>query len=127
MSTVKSLSAKSTRRDFLKTGTLAGASLVIGFHLPARMTQQGARSSGKDAAGTKDSARGDFQPNAFIEIKPSGEIFLTVARSEMGQGVRTSLAMILAEELDADWARVTVRQGGVDKKKGGTTPRGRPA
>jgi isoquinoline 1-oxidoreductase subunit beta len=124
MSTVKSLSAESTRRDFLKTGTLAGASLVIGFHLPARMTQQGAGSSGKDAAGTKDSARGDFQPNAFIEIKPSGEIFLTVARSEMGQGVRTSLAMILAEELDADWARVTVRQADFDTKYGDMTTGG---
>ena len=123
MSTVKSLSAESTRREFLKTGTLAGASLVIGFHLPARMTQQGG-SSGKDAAGTKDSARGDFQPNAFIEIKPSGEIFLEVARSEMGQGVRTSLAMILAEELDADWARVTVRQADFDAKYGDMTTGG---
>src|ERR1700728_4019006 len=121
MSVAKPLSAESTRRDFLKTGTLAGASLVIGFHLPARMAQQAAPSADKDAAAAKDSARGDFQPNAFIEIKPNGDIFLTVARSEMGQGVRTSLAMILAEELDADWARVTVKQADCDTKYGDMT------
>jgi isoquinoline 1-oxidoreductase subunit beta len=124
MSAVKSLSAESTRREFLKTGVVAGTSLVIGFHLPARITQREARSSGRDAAGTKDSAHGNFQPNAFIEIKPSGEITLTVARSEMGQGVRTSLAMILAEELDADWARVTVKQADFDTKYGDMTTGG---
>ena len=124
MSVAKPLSAESTRRDFLKTGTLAGASLVIGFHLPARMAQQAAPSADKDAAAAKDSARGDFQPNAFIEIKPNGDIFLTVARSEMGQGVRTSLAMILAEELDADWARVTVKQADFDTKYGDMTTGG---
>src|ERR1700689_840046 len=118
MSAAKPFSAESTRREFLKTGTLAGASLVIGFHLPARIAQAATGANGKD------SARGDFQPNAFIEIKPSGEISLTVARSEMGQGVRTSLAMILAEELDADWARVTVKQADFDTKYGDMTTGG---
>ena len=51
------------------------------------------------------------EPNAFITIDPNGQIRLVITRSEMGQGVRTSLAMILAEELDADWSRVADRTG----------------
>src|SRR5262249_32988716 len=49
-------------------------------------------------------------PNAYIQIDPNGEIRLIAARSEMGQGVRTSLLMILAEELDADWSKIRVEQ-----------------
>ena len=52
----------------------------------------------------------DFAPNAYIEIHPNGEIRLIAARSEMGQGVRTSMTMILAEELDADWSKIKVEQ-----------------
>ena len=46
----------------------------------------------------------------IIEIHPNGEIRLIAARSEMGQGVRTSMTMILAEELDADWSKIKVEQ-----------------
>ena len=65
-----------------------------------------------------------IEPNAFITIEPGGEIRLVITRSEMGQGVRTSLAMILAEELDADWARVRVVQGDCDPKYGDMTTGG---
>ena len=116
MSAPTRFSADTTRRDFLKTGAIAGASLVIGFHLPGGARQQAAASS-KDAAG-------DFEPNAFIEIQSNGDIYLTVARSEMGQGVRTSMAMILAEELDADWARVKIKQADFDAKYGDMTTGG---
>jgi isoquinoline 1-oxidoreductase subunit beta len=98
-----------TRRNFLKAGAAGSASLLIGFYLPAR----GAEATGKN-----------FAPNAFIEIRPNGEIHLCVARSEMGQGPRTSLAMILAEELDADWSRVKVEQGDLDSKYGDQTTGG---
>ena len=50
MGAAKPFSAESTRREFLKTGSLAGASLVIGFHLPGRMTEQREGSNGKDSA-----------------------------------------------------------------------------
>jgi isoquinoline 1-oxidoreductase subunit beta len=116
MSAPTRFSADTTRRDFLKTGAMAGASLVIGFHLPAGVRQQAAASS-KDAGG-------DFEPNAFIEIQSNGDIYLTVARSEMGQGVRTSMAMILAEELDADWSRVKIKQADFDVKYGDMTTGG---
>jgi len=98
-----------TRRDFLKAGAAGGASLLIGFYLPAH----GAEVTGKS-----------FAPNAFIEIRPNGDIHLWVARSEMGQGPRTSLAMILAEELDADWSRVKIEQGDLDPKYGDQTTGG---
>src|SRR5580704_12052679 len=94
-------SADTSRRDFLKTGAVAGASLVSGFHLPGGVARHA-------TTATKD-AGGDLEPNAFIEIQSNGDIYLTVARSEMGQGVRTSMAMILAEELDADWSRVKIK------------------
>lgn len=86
-----------SRREFLSAGVAAGAGLVIGFYLPHR-----------GASGS------EFSPNAFIRITPDGKITLVVARSEMGQGVRTALPMILAEELEADWTRITVEQAGSD-------------
>lgn len=85
---------KATRREFLRTGSLGGALLVIGFRLEA-----------PEAA-----AAGPFSPNAWISIDGDGGVRLTVAKTEMGQGVRTALPMILAEELEADWSRVEVVQ-----------------
>ncbi|WP_429260093.1 molybdopterin cofactor-binding domain-containing protein [Paraburkholderia sp. GAS334] len=59
-----------------------------------------------------------FAPNVYVAIAPSGEIVLVVHRSEMGTGIRTSLAMILADELDADWKTVKVVQAQGDAKYG---------
>ena len=81
----------------------ASAGLVIAFYLPAR---------GEDAAGK------EFEPNAWLQIDPQGDVSLWVARSEMGQGVRTSMAMLVAEELDADWSRTRVLQADTDAKYG---------
>jgi isoquinoline 1-oxidoreductase beta subunit len=107
-------STQTSRRDFLKTGAVAGASLVVGFYLPASL----------HAKVFAEKAEAEFAPNAFIEIHSNGDIFLTVARTEMGQGVRTSMAMILAEELDADWSRVRVKQADFDLKYGDMTTGG---
>src|SRR5438876_2080927 len=86
-----------TRRDFVKTG----AGLVIAFHLPPGV-----------AAGSSPAAAGPgFAPNAWIRVGTDGIVTLTVDKSEMGQGSQTGLAMILAEELEADWS--TVRLGPV--------------
>ncbi|OGF23035.1 MAG: hypothetical protein A2V63_08660 [Candidatus Eisenbacteria bacterium RBG_19FT_COMBO_70_11] len=83
-----------TRRDFLKLGALAGAGLVIAFRIP-------------DAA---EAATGAFEPNAWLAIDPQGRITVWIARSEMGQGVRTSLPMLVAEELEADWSSIRFEQ-----------------
>ena len=84
------------RRDFLKLGAVAGTGLLIGFRLPER-------------AGAGSGSAPPI-PNAFVVVAPSGDITITVARSDMGQGVRTALPMIVAEELDADWSRVRIVQ-----------------
>src|SRR5216117_4151158 len=92
------------RRDFLKTGAAAGATLVIGLYLPAFDP----RTSHAPAAPEP------FKPNAWIEIQPDGAVTIWTGRSEMGQGVRTAMPMIVAEELEADWTRVRVAQADAD-------------
>jgi CO/xanthine dehydrogenase Mo-binding subunit len=86
-----------SRREFIAAGAAAGAGLVIGFYLP----------HGPASSTT-------FTPNAFLKITPDGKITVLVARSEMGQGVHTSLPMILAEELEADWKQITIEQAGAN-------------
>ena len=86
-----------SRRTFLKTAAIGGASLVIGFD-----------SRRLFAAEKKDSAQ--FKPNGWVRIDGDGSVTLTIGKSEMGQGVRTALAMILADELGADWKRVKIVQ-----------------
>ena len=90
------------RREFLETGVAAGASLLIGFHLPAF-----------DRGVAKP-----FKPNAWIEIRPDGVVTIWTGRSEMGQGVKTAMPMIVAEELEADWTRVQVAQADADPAYG---------
>jgi len=85
-----------TRREFLKRSTLAGSGLVLATCLPE---------VARGAAGTDT-----FRPNAFLRIAPDDTVTITVVRHEMGQGVRTVLPMMVAEELEADWSRVRLEQ-----------------
>jgi isoquinoline 1-oxidoreductase beta subunit len=96
-----------SRREFVAAGVAAGAGLVIGFYLP----------HGSSSGST-------FAPNAYLKITPDGKITIVVARSEMGQGVRTSLPMILAEELEADWKQITIEQAGASTLYGDQTTGG---
>ena len=84
-----------SRRDFLRTGLLAGGGLVLGLHLPSLATGQ--------SPGTKG---GPFALNAFVRIGADDSVTVLVNHSEMGQGPYTSVPMLVAEELDADWANV---------------------
>ena len=92
-------SIKLSRRAFLVRSSVAGAGLLLGFHLPARR---------KLAAAPLDSAGADqpVEVNAWIEIHPDNSVLIRVARSEMGQGIFTALPMLVAEELDCDWSKV---------------------
>jgi isoquinoline 1-oxidoreductase beta subunit len=101
-----------SRRGFLRMTGLAGGGLLIAMGMP----------------GCKDKPRGDgdfkpeptpetppapgepFAANTWVTIAPDGSATITVAKSEMGQGVRTTLAMLVAEELDLDWSKVRVTQ-----------------
>jgi len=94
-----------TRREFVETS----AGLVISFYLPAR------RGAAPNALDT------DFAPNAWLRIGADDVVTLTVDKSEMGQGSQTGLAMILAEELEADWAKV--RLGPVPENPAGWSRR----
>src|SRR5271169_1121761 len=96
------------RRDFIKVTSAAGAGLVIGVYLPAL---QRFEAPAPDPEGT-------FTPNMWLRIDPSGDVTVAVAKSEMGQGVLTSLPMIVAEELDADWSRIRYEHPVADKKYG---------
>jgi isoquinoline 1-oxidoreductase subunit beta len=97
-----------TRREFVTVGLAAGAGLVIGFYLP-----HGENSQEKT-----------FSPNAYLRITPDNKITIVVARSEMGQGVRTALPMILAEELEADWHQIEIEQAGASTLYGDQTTGG---
>ena len=97
-----------SRREFVAAGVAAGAGLVVGFYLPHHNNAQAE----------------SFSPNAYLRITPDNKITIVVARSEMGQGVRTSLPMILAEELEADWKQIEIEQAGASTLFGDQTTGG---
>ena len=92
-----------TRRDLLKAGALGGAALLL--RVPLAL----ARPAGEPAKEGAFEPSDLFEPNKWITIGKDGAVTLVTARSEMGQGARTALAMILAEELEADWTQIRIR------------------
>lgn len=91
------------RRDFLKVAGGGSAGLILAASLP--------RVAKGDAARTVTLA-------SYVQVTPTSEVIIYVPHSEMGQGVRTALPMIVAEELDADWGRVRVQQADLDSRFG---------
>lgn len=63
-----------------------------------------------------------FMPNLFVSIASTGQVAIVVSRSERGTGIRTSLAMVLADELDADWRDVRVVQAQAMRNTATRTP-----
>ncbi len=100
------------RRGFLKLSALAGASLVLGLRLPGEDVEAAADSL---AVMNMAAPTAQFVPNAYLKIDPDGAVTLTIHRSEMGQGVNTSISMILAEELEVDWPNVQIVQAPADR------------
>jgi isoquinoline 1-oxidoreductase beta subunit len=112
-----------SRRDFLKASAALGGSFALGLILdpvtrlhPFYGKYVGMSSA--DAAEGVSSAAGTFSPNLFVSIDRSGTVTIVAHRSEMGQGIRTSVPMILADELEADWSRVKIEQAPGDKAYG---------
>src|SRR5687768_5741042 len=85
------------RRSFLSVSTAAAGGLLVSLYLDFPAFAQ----EGRPAPPAKV-----YPPDAFVRIESNGKIFITVNRLEFGQGVQTSLPMILADEMDADWAQV---------------------
>src|SRR5580704_11739709 len=98
MAVAERISGSVSRRSLL-TGGLAGG-FLLAFHFPARAVNEPVQ--------PPDDTAGKFAPNAFIRIDHSGKTTLVMPQVEMGQGTYTSISMILAEELDADFAHVAV-------------------
>jgi isoquinoline 1-oxidoreductase beta subunit len=104
---------KIDRRNFVKLGAMAGGGLLLGIRLP----EKGAEAGSPPKAGAR--RRAPFEPNAFLRVDTNGDVTIWVARSDMGQGVRTALPMIVADELDADWSRVRTVQADAHATKYG--------
>ncbi len=84
------------RREFLRVSALAGGGLLLGFSIPVKR------------GFAADGATQSFAPNAFLRITPDGTVTVISNKSEMGQGIYTGLAMLIAEELDVDWNSIRV-------------------
>lgn len=100
-----------SRRFFLRVSLLSGGAMLIGGH--EALAQPPQRGQAKP-----------LDPNAFVKIAPDGVVTLTSKNPEMGQGIKTALPMILAEELDLDWKMVRVVQGDLDEVKFGSQSAG---
>ena len=94
------------RRDFLKVSVAASGGLLIGFHFFGV----------SQLASAQPPLGNSFMPNAFVRIGADEQITVIVNHSEMGQGVYTSLPMLLADELDADWSKIGYEPAPVNPK-----------
>ena len=99
-----------SRRTFIKVTGLAGGGLVLALSMGP-----GARK----ALAQANPASAEATLNPYVQIRPDNTIVLYAKNPEVGQGVKTSLPMIVAEELDADWSKVEVRQAVIDASKYG--------
>ncbi len=93
------------RREFLKTSAAAGGGLLVSLYLPVPSA-----GAGKAATGGNQVAL-----NAFVRIGTDESVTVISSHSEMGQGIYTSLPMLLNEELEADWSKISVEAAPVDK------------
>jgi isoquinoline 1-oxidoreductase beta subunit len=101
---------KLSRRDFLRTGAVAGAGLTLAVYLDgcSSRAEHGEAPTGQEPA---------FLPNAFVRVGKDGSVLVVAKHLEMGQGTYTGLATIVAEELDADWSKVRVIGAPADASK----------
>ncbi len=102
MSASNPLAAPVDRRSFLKFSALAGGGLMLGLYL-----RTGARGFANIINASTDTV-GEFAPNAYLRISPQGVVTLISKVPECGQGIKTSLPMVIAEELSVDWNDVVI-------------------
>ncbi|AEI46899.1 xanthine dehydrogenase family protein molybdopterin-binding subunit [Runella slithyformis] len=100
------MSSKSTRRDFIKASAIAGGGFLLSF-----------RWTDAPASPLTGSAAGEVSFNSYLSISPDNVITILSPNPEVGQNIKTSFPMIVAEELDADWKNVKVVQANLDTQK----------
>jgi isoquinoline 1-oxidoreductase beta subunit len=96
------------RRSFLRVSALSGGGMLVAFYMKAPAFAQA------PAGGPPP-----LSPNAFIRIEPNGIVHIMAKNPEVGQGIKTMLPMIIADELDVDWSAVRIEQADVDAAKYG--------
>jgi isoquinoline 1-oxidoreductase beta subunit len=101
---------KIDRRAFLQVSTMAGGGLLIGLYAPDVLAQGRGGGPGGPAA--------SLAPNTYITIHPDNTFTIIAKNPETGQGVKTALPMIIADEFDVDWAQVKIQQADLDPKYG---------
>jgi isoquinoline 1-oxidoreductase beta subunit len=106
-----SILPKTSRRDFLKLATAASGGLLLGFYW--NDTAAGAANVVGNMSLTPD----DITFNSYLSIAPDGIVTILSPNPELGQNIKTSFPMIVAEELDADWSKVHVLQAALDTQK----------
>jgi isoquinoline 1-oxidoreductase beta subunit len=100
-----------SRREFFGAVFSAGAFVLVARVMPESAWAQDVASGPRAASAT-------LHPSVYLGVEPDGTVFIVTHRSEMGTGIRTSLPMVAADELDADWSRVRIEQGLGDAKYG---------
>ena len=104
------------RRFFLRVSLVAGGAMLLGGGTSA-VAQAPAQAGGRRPQAVP-------KPSAFVQIDANGTVTLMAKNPEMGQGIKTALPMILAEELDLDWKMVKVVQADLDEAKYGSQSAG---
>jgi Aerobic-type carbon monoxide dehydrogenase, large subunit CoxL/CutL homologs len=104
------INVKTTRRNFLKAAAATSGGLLLGFHWAGA-------SDGMKVISPADVAESDVAFNSYLSISPDDVVTLFSPNPELGQNIKTSFPMIVAEELDADWSRVVVKQAPLDTSK----------
>src|SRR5690242_18813190 len=101
-----------SRRSFLQVSALSGGGMMLGMY------------TGVSRVMAQSRPQPAFEPKAFIKIASDGSVTLVSRNPEIGQGIKTMLPMLIAEELEVDWKSVKVEQADLDGKYGGQTTGG---
>jgi isoquinoline 1-oxidoreductase beta subunit len=98
------------RRSFIKVSALAGGGVMIGLYTEPALLSQGQRGGPPPAT--------PVNPATYITVNPDNTFTIIAKNPETGQGIRTALPMVIAEEFDVDWKQVKIQQGDLDAKYG---------